>query len=294
MLNKLKRSNKDVKGVINICLASLFFTLMSAFVKLTSSNLGLIEIIFLRSLIATFILIPFILVFKENIKTNLYTKHLIRALIGITSMLLNFYALSKIPLTNYTVISFTKIFFVIPFAFLLLKEKIQISLFFYVSIGFLGVFFIVGYEESDKVLFPYYICALLANILIAYIKIFIKNISERESNTKIQFYFSLNSTIILALPFFLSNSLSNSNVLLIDIFFIFLLSIFGLLAQYFTIKGLKSSQAVKVMPFDYSRVIFGSIIGISFFSENISEGIIFGSLIIIFSGIKLMKNNPNN
>ena len=290
MLNKLKRSNKDVKGVINICLASLFFTLMSAFVKLTSSNLGLIEIIFLRSLIATLILIPFILVFKENIKTNLYTKHLIRALIGITSMLLNFYALSKIPLTNYTVISFTKIFFVIPFAFLLLKEKIQISLFFYVSIGFLGVFFIVGYEESDKLLFPYYICALLANILIAYTKIFIKNISKRESNTKIQFYFSFNSTIILALPFFLSNS----NVLLIDIFFIFLLSIFGLLAQYFTIKGLKSSQAVKVMPFDYSRVIFGSIIGISFFSENISEGIIFGSLIIIFSGIKLMKNNPNN
>ena len=290
MLNKLKRSNKDVKGVINICLASLFFTLMSAFVKLTSSNLGLIEIIFLRSLIATLILIPFILVFKENIKTNLYTKHLIRALIGITSMLLNFYALSKIPLTNYTVISFTKIFFVIPFAFLLLKEKIQISLFFYVSIGFLGVFFIVGYEESDKVLFPYYICALLANILIAYIKIFIKNISKHESNTKIQFYFSLNSTIILALPFFLINS----NVLLIDFFFIFLLSIFGLLAQYFTIEGLKSSQAVKVMPFDYSRVIFGSIIGISFFSENISEGIIFGSLIIIFSGIKLMKNSPNN
>ena len=289
-LTKLKRSNNDVKGVINICLASLFFTLMSAFVKLISSNLGLIEIIFLRSLIATFILIPFILVFKENIKTNLYTKHLIRALIGITSMLLNFYALSKIPLTNYTVISFTKIFFVIPFAFLLLKEKIQISLFFYVSIGFIGVFFIVGYEESDKLLFPYYICALLANILIAYIKIFIKNISKRESNTKIQFYFSLNSTIILAIPFFLSNS----NVLLIDIFFIFLLSIFCLLAQYFTIKGLKNSQAVKVMPFDYSRVIFGSIIGISFFSENISEGIIFGSLIIIFSGIKLMKNNPNN
>ena len=55
----------------------------------------------------------------------------------------------------------------------------------------------MGYEESDKLLFPYYLCALFANILIAYIKIFIKNISKRESNTKIQFYFSLNSTIIL-------------------------------------------------------------------------------------------------
>ena len=290
MFNILKKINKDMKGIIYICLASFFFTLMSAFVKLTSSNLGLIEIIFLRSLTATFILIPFILIFKEKIKTNLYTRHLIRALIGIISMFLNFYALIKIPLTNYTVISFTKVFFIIPFAFLLLKEKIKISLFFYVCTGFLGVFFILGYEESDKLLFPYYLCALLATILIAYIKIFIKNISKRESNTKIQFYFSLNSTIILALPFFLSNS----NLLLIDIFLIFLLSIFGLLAQYFTIEGLKSSEAVKVMPFDYSRVIFGSIIGISFFSEKISEGMIFGTLIIIFSGIKLIKNNPNN
>ena len=129
MLNTLKRSNKDVKGVINICLASLFFTLMSAFVKLTSSNLGLIEIIFKISY-SNFFLIPFILVFKENIKTDLYTKHLIRALIGITSMFLNFYALSKIPLTNYTVISFTKIFFIIPFAFLLLKEKFKYLYFF--------------------------------------------------------------------------------------------------------------------------------------------------------------------
>ena len=42
------------------------------------------------------------------------------------------------------------------------------------------------------------------------------------------------------------------------------------------------------MPFDYSN-IFGTIIGISFFSEKNSEGMIFGTLIIIFSGIKLIK-----
>jgi len=239
---------------------------------------------------ATLILIPFIFIFKVKIKTTLYTKHLIRTLIGITSMFLNFYALSHIPLTNYTVISFTKIFFIIPFAFLLLKEKIKLSLFFYVCTGFIGIFFVLGYEESDKLLLPYYLCALLATVLIAYIKIFIKNISRHESNTKIQFYFSLNSTIILILPFFLGGTY----ISLKDIFFIFLLSIFGLLAQYFTIEGLKSSQAIKVMPFDYSRVIFGSIIGISFFSEKISEGMIFGTLIIIFSGIRLIKNNPNN
>ena len=43
------------------------------------------------------------------------------------------------------------------------------------------------------------------------------------------------------------------------------------------------------MPFDYSRILFGSIIGVSFFNEKISEGMLFGGLIIIFSGIKLFK-----
>ena len=58
--------------------------------------------------------------------------------------------------------------------------------------------------------------------------------------------------------------------------FIALLSIFGLLAQYFTIEGLKNSEAVKVMPFDYSRIIFGCIIGVTFFNEQITAGMVFG------------------
>ena len=137
---------------------------------------------------------------------------------------------------------------------------------------------------------PYYLYAILATLLIAYIKIFLKKISKTEGNMKIQFYFSLNSALILVIPYFFTYS----EILIKDLFYIFLLSIFGLLAQYYTIEGLKTSQAIKIMPFDYSRIIFGSIIGISFFNEKITEGFIFGALLIIFAGIKLIKNNPYN
>ena len=47
------------------------------------------------------------------------------------------------------------------------------------------------------------------------------------------------------------------------------------------------------MPFDYSRILFATIIGVSFFNEKITEGMIFGSLVIIFSGIKLITSKPN-
>ena len=287
MFESFKKVNIDSKGIIYICLASLFFSLMSTFVKTCSSNL--IEIIFLRSLIATIILLPFILIFKIKIKTKLYSKHLTRAVIGISAMFLNFYAVNKLPLTNYTIISFAKIFFIIPLAYFFFKEKIQAKSFFYIFLGFIGIIFMIGYENSELQLIPFYICAIFATILIAYIKIFIKSISQKESNIKIQFYFSINSLLIVFIPYLIFSS----QILIKDLFLIFLISIFGLLAQYFTIKGLKDSEAIKVMPFDYSRILFATIIGVSFFNEKITEGMIFGSLVIVFSGIKLITSKPN-
>ncbi len=290
MYRFLNNLSFDIKGIIYISLASLFFSLMSAFVKLASSNLNLIEIIFIRSLLATIILLPFICVFKIQIKTNFYFKHLTRAVIGISAMFLNFYALTKLPLSNYMIISFAKIFFLVPLAFLFLKEKIGITSFFYIFIGFIGVILILGFEKSEQNLIKYYTYAILGTFLIAYIKIFLKHISKKEKNIKIQFYFSLNSTLILLLPYIFYSS----KILFKDFFYIFLLSVFGLLAQYFTVEGLKKSEATKVMPFDYTRILFGSIIGVSFFTEKISPSMIFGSLIIIFAGIRLIKSNPHN
>ena len=288
MINFFKKVDSDFKGIIYICLASLFFSLMSAFVKLCSTNMNLIEMIFLRSVMSIFILMPYIYIFKIRMKTNLYSKHFIRTLLGISAMFLNFYAISKLPLSNYSIVSFAKIFFIIPLAFLFLKEKLKAESFFYISLGFIGIILILGYQDSQENLLPYYICAILATFLIASTKIFLKSISKLEDNVKIQFYFSLNSTLVLLVPYFLTSS----KVSVADFSNIFLLSIFGLLAQYFTIEGLKKSEAIKTMPFDCSRIIFSSIIGISFFNDKITESMVFGAFIIIFSGIKLIKKNP--
>ena len=47
------------------------------------------------------------------------------------------------------------------------------------------------------------------------------------------------------------------------------------------------------MPFDFSRIIFSSIIGISFFSEKITVSMIVGTLIIIFAVLKLIQKTPS-
>ena len=66
-------------------------------------------------------------------------------------------------------------------------------------------------------------------------------------------------------------------------------AIFGLLAQFFTIEGLRSSKSIVVMPFDYFRVIFSIGLGMLVFSEKITLPIIIGFFIIFFSSLRLLS-----
>ena len=93
----------------------------------------------------------------------------------------------------------------------------------------------VGYEDSELQLIPFYICAIFATILIAYIKIFVKSISQKESNIKIQFYFSINSLLILFIPYLIFNS----QILIKDLFLIFFYIYFWTFSPILYYKGIK-------------------------------------------------------
>ena len=50
-------------------------------------------------------------------------------------------------------------------------------------------------------------------------------------------------------------------------------------------KTLQVAEASVVQPFSYLQLVFGSIIGVTIFSESIDLMIILGSLIVIGSGL---------
>ena len=157
--------------------------------------------------------------------------------------------------------------------------------FIYIFLGFLGVIILVGFDIDSINNYIYYLHALLGAFFISLVKILIKKISYYEKNLNIQFWFSFFSCSFLFIPFYLVATLPSSKTIL----FIILAAIFGLLAQFFTIEGLRSSKSIIVMPFDYFRVIFSIILGILVFSEKISLPIVIGFLIIFFSSLKLLK-----
>ena len=75
-------------------------------------------------------------------------------------MFFTFTALKYIPISNLTIINFSKIFFILPLAVILLKEKL---FFFYLlySNRFFGIIIIIGIEVDNPSNLKYYFYALL-------------------------------------------------------------------------------------------------------------------------------------
>lgn len=277
--------SENIKGIFYIILAALCFAAMSASIKLLLYSHNVIEIMFLRSIFAFAILVIFFKLKIFSIKKTYFKLHFFRTIIGLSAMFFTFTALKEISLSNVTIINFSKVFFIIPLAVLFFKENVSLLTFINIFIGFFGVAIIIGFDFYNLSTSIYYLYALLGAFLIALVKVLIKKISIYEKSLNIQFWFSFNSCLFLIIPYY---QVAN-HVKLTSLFIIILATILGLLAQFFTIEGLRFSKSIIVMPFDFFRVIFATVIGICFFSENISLLFLVGSLMIFFSGVQLMR-----
>ena len=281
------QAKKNFKGITFIIIAALCFSIMSAFLKLIIEQHHVLDIMFLRSIFALIILLTLYKFKFFEVKKKYFKFHFFRTILGVSAMFFTFTALKYIPISNLTIINFSKIFFILPLAVILLKEKTYFSSFFYILIGFLGIIIIIGIEVDSASNLKYYFYALFGAFLIALVKILIKKIVAYENTLNIQFWFALYSCIFLFFPYF-HLAIFPSPKSILNIFFA---SIFGLLAQFFTIKGLRAAKSTIVMPFDFFRVIFATIIGVLIFSESITLFFLLGALLIIFSGIQLSKLN---
>ena len=201
-------------------------------------------------------------------------------------MFLMFYSISKLPLSNVSIVSFSKIFFILPLAIVFLKEKINLRSLVLIFLGYIGVIIVIGFN-NDGNNFIFYTYALVGTLMLSIAKIIIKRISKCDNAIVIQFWFNFISLIILIIPYAFISKLPS----FLDFTYAFIATISGLLAQFFTIIGLKDSDASAVMPFDFSRVIFGIILGVLIFNEEIGLSVVIGSIFVITSGCLLAIRN---
>ena len=75
------------------------------------------------------------------------------------------------------------------------------------------------------------------------------------------------------------------NILKEDYLWLLLMCILSAGSHFMMVKTLQVAEASVVQPFSYLQLVFGSIIGVTIFSESIDLMIIVGALVVIGSGL---------
>lgn len=240
-------------------------------------HLPKLEIVSFRFTFSLLSLLPF---FMLRGHTYFHTKipglHVIRAVLGVCAIGACCYSVNLMPLSENTVIMFTEPLFFLPFAVLLLSEKVDKARWIATLIGFLGILVIV--QPGTAAFRPVAMISVSAAILFALLDIVAKKMVTKEENTiTMLFYFSLGTTIVglIPLPFIWETpSLAQLGLL-------FLLGIGANLIQVCLFCAFSATEASALMPFRYIEFVFSAFFGFLLYAEIPTVMALVGTALII-------------
>jgi drug/metabolite transporter (DMT)-like permease len=258
--------------------ATLFGSFMGAGVKLLSDDLHPIIICFYRCLMGLIIITPFVA--KNNfraLQTDNMRLQFFRALINIISMICWFSAIGMMHFEKATALGFTTPLFTTVLAVLILGEVIRFHRTAALLLGFVGILIIIrpGYMpfEFGTVLM------LIASLSFSFVLIFVKKLSATDSSLTIIFYHLLYMTP----AFFILSLFYWENINFSQLVIFILMGTSGLLSHWCLAQAFKMSDTTFVMPLQFTKLIWASLIGLFIFAEQPDIWTWVGGVIIFIS-----------
>jgi len=268
--------NKQL-GVIYIILSGFSFALLMLFIKLAGPLPTMQKALF-RNIIALVIA----LIILGRTKTPFSWKKqdfpvlLLRGLAGTIGLVANFYAVDHLILSDATILNKLAPFFVIIFSRIFLKEKVTTVQMLLVAGAFLGASLVVKPSFSNTELFPYLI-GILGGIGAGAAYTCVRELGNRSIPAPvIVAFFSLFSTIVI-IPFVIAEhqSMQASQTL-----WLLLAGISAAGGQFSITKAYAYAPAKEISVYDYTQILFASLLSIFIFSEYPDATSIGGYLIV--------------
>ena len=273
--------NDKTKGIIYIIVSAFFFALMGLFVKL-SGDLPTIQKSFFRNAVA--MIFAFVVITKnhqwELPKGKNISYLLIRAVAGTVGILCNFYAVSRINLADASMLNKLSPFFAVVFSIFILKEKANWKQFLAVTLAFIGALFVMKPTFSFDGLpsFMGFVGGLMAGLAYTYVR---KLTQNGFKGSLVVFYFSMFSCVV-TLPWLILDftPMSSSQWL-----YLILAGLSASGGQFFITAAYSKAPAKEISVYDYSQIIFTTLLSLIVFGE-LPDGLSFlGYGIIICAAV---------
>ena len=262
--------------------AAFFFSLMSLLVKLAGARLHSTEIVFVRSLLS--LVFTYVLLKRAQIPVWGQRKGLLvlRGIFGFIALSCFFFALTRLPLADVTVLHFTNPVFTAVLAALVLHERVGPREVVGLLVSLSGVLLVAqpswlfgtGARDLDLLGVGAALCgAFFASL--AYIVV--RDLGRTEHHMVVVFYFPLIATplsIPAMLPYAIWPTLSEC-VLLLGV------AVVTQIAQVYLTKGLHAEKAAKAMSISYVQILFAATWGVMFFDELPTPVGIGGAVLVV-------------
>jgi len=293
----MKENEQINSGVKYMLIASLSFAFMGAFAKLASQSISSLEVVFFRNLFGVVIIAYAV---YKNPMTHSGGRPLLllfRGTMGFVALLAYFYNIANIPLGDAVTFSKTAPIFTAIFAWLFLKEKLSLSAWIAVIIGFVGIVFITG--PSAVGFTKYDLLGIFSGVGAALAYTSVRELRKYYDTRAIVLSFTLVGTIGPIILFFISSYyyLPGLDFMLAEFvmpkgivwLYIIALGLLGTLSQFFMTKAYGETKAGIVGAVSYTNIVFSIIVGTILGDSLPNLTTSFGIILIVFAGIMVAK-----
>ena len=261
-------------------LACVLFGAMYVGVRHVTQSIHPFEAAFFRNLFGLLVLAPSFLTYGlRPLRTGRFRLHCLRAALNVVAMLAFFYALSTTPVVLVLALAFTSPLFTVVLAVLILGERIRARRITAIAIGFAGALLIIRPGTQPIELGPLLVLASAA--VWGYVIILVKSLSRTDSALTITAYMVLlMSPMTLVCALFVWTWPSPGELMVLAV-----IGIVGTIAQMCLVQALRLADTTVVLPFDFTKLIWGALFAWIVFGELIDGWTLAGSLVILFRGL---------
>ena len=254
--------SENFRGALIMMICMSAFVLNDAFVRLAGDSLPLAQILFIRGLITTVVLLAFAIyggIFSVKVSKKDKLRIFFRSIAEALTAYFLLTAVMNMPFANVTAILQILPMTITLAAAFIFKEKVGIIRISLILIGFLGVILIINPSADGFNLYALY--ALISVFLIT-----IRDLITRKLSSKVPTLLPTVSASIGVLLF--------SVILLINTplqplntqnsIFIFLAAFFIVFGYYTAVLVMRSGEISFISPFRYTAILFALILGFIF------------------------------
>ena len=264
--------------------AGITIAILWAILRHASDYMHPMFIVFWRSLFGALVLVPFIWRQGSHIlRTGRMPMHFLRSITGFTAMIRIFCSVAHIPLAQAMAINYSGPLFASLGAVLIFGEALKARRVTALVIGFIGVLIVLRPDVDSFSMGM--AAALLGAVSMAGSMLCIRTLGETDNNQAIVVYgntLSLPFALVLALMFWDWPSLYGWGLLVV-------IGVLSTIAQLFMNRALTVADTGAVIPIDFLRLVFVSLLGFVFFAQPIDEFMLLGGAIILCAAVYIAR-----